>query len=855
MNIIDELVSTAQHLAAIQIEGVVDYSGFNNADKSLGGHLAAIVSADHSNEEALSSLASLVAVKYQRQTADIVGEDKLKLMKLYAKGGKITQAQRDEARMTIIAQPDVHPKFGKRILFAFQFNQDFSFAIKDNSDSRPFSGPDGFKWPVKPQHIARVVAALKLKGAKIVGDFALEGINAAEMPERKVYGMVQSASKIKVWSEVFDLPISECIKHVPAYERAYDATTRMWTIPSYRLAEIVQIMEALPGDPVDCTELHALAAYVPIVAQTSDVFSAADSEIVIDPVKYAQLRDYQKTGAKFLTQPILPIRTSMEGGATIRGFILGDDMGLGKSIQSIIAADAVAGPNGSILCVVPATLKYNWRKEIIKWLKIDASEINLVEGQQCKGCGHGSGMHTQGPCLTKIETATNKIIKKETRINAGTEKLERIVWHYCDCKEAPVGGPSLTHRWNIINYDIVADWYGQLEDLKYDVLCIDEGHYFKNRDSIRAKTIVGGRVPMLRRQNQKDARDIKLESVSGLVSQANKRVFVLTGTPLTNRVADLFNLLRAIGHPLGRNFKFFGDRYCDPQLNVGKFGKVFGTTYNGASNMQELRSRVAPIFLQRKAEDYLHELPGRQLNWLAVEVDIKEYNRVMREYESRRQQGLLSSTGDHLALLNEARICAALSKVKPTIEYAMNAMEQGHKVIIGSQYKRVVDKLAEHFSSEEVKKQYGDCFVTFVGDKSAKQKDSVVDSFQDDPTKLVFIGTYTNGQSMATGLNLTAASVVIVNDLDWVPANIKQLYKRADRIGQTNFVNVVFMIAANTFDETLAVMLESKLEVVNDFEEVEGRFFDDFINRLAEAPQNLEAKALMDARFKSKGAV
>jgi hypothetical protein len=840
---ITKLVDIARHLAAIQLEGVLDYAGFSNADKNVGAHLAHIVAVDPSDFESVQSLASLVAMKYSRQTQALVDDATFQEFRALAKGAKVTPAQREAARNTVVAQGDHHPKFGNRLLLSFQFNSEFAFAIKDNAPGiRAFSGPDGFKWPVRAEYIENVIAALKRVGAKIVGNIDLEDIGAEAHPDRIVHAdMLHGATTIQLWTPAFDGPVVNVIKMLPQVERRYNGETRKWTISAFRLNEVIELLEALPGEPVDVCELKALRSSVPVVAAGGERLAISDDEIDLD-LDSTTLRDYQKAGVEFLAQPLTPVRSKVDKGASLRGMILGDDMGLGKTMQAIIAADRVAGPNGSVLIIAPATVKTVWKREIAKWLP-NPGTVHVVDGQKCKGCKHGSLMHTQGPCIAKIENETGKVIKKEFREvedAKGDKSIVKINWHYCDCTEAPLGGPSREARWNIINFDIAGDWYSQLETIGYDVMVVDEAHYAKNRESVRSKVIVGGKIPFVHRQDGKDTRDVKAIAVSGLASIARKRVFILSGTPMTNRTRDLFNLLRAVGHPLGKNYKFFADRYCDPEVILGKTGRKFGVAYNGSSNVDELREKIAPIFLQRKAEDYLHELPGRQLQWIAVDVDIKEYVRVMKEYHARREAGELSTSEDHLALLSEARMCAALSKVGATIDRAEAALEEGHKVIIGSVYTRVTDKLIEHFK---------DRAVAFVGSKSQKEKDAAVDAFQADPKKQVFIGTYTNGQSAATGITLTAGSVVIVNDFDWVPANIKQFYKRADRMGQKKFVNVIFMLAAGTFDEDMAIGLESKLENVNAFEGVSGNLFEDLVERLASAPQNTEVRQVMESRF------
>jgi SNF2 family DNA or RNA helicase len=474
------------------------------------------------------------------------------------------------------------------------------------------------------------------------------------------------------------------------------------------------------------------------------------------------LRQYQRAGVEFLIKP-LPILN----GEQTRGIILGDEVGLGKTAVTVIAAHHLTPPDKQILVICPAAIKLNWQREIFKWLGEDQS-VSIIRG-----------------------------------------------------KGAAVQLPS---RWVIINYDIVPAHTEWLSYIGFQVMIVDECQSVKNRGTKRAAAILGARA------NSKKG----IVHTDGLAKSIHGRIFLLSGTPIANRTSDLFPLLRAVNHPLGRNFRAFGFRYCGAQPIVGSMGKRFGTEYKGSDNLDELRHAVAPIFIQRKKKDYLKELPPVQRIWMPVEVDLKIYKAVMLDFHRRRKEGELKTMVSVLAAINEARVTIAMSKIPTTVELTEMSIQKGQKVIIGSQFTRVVDSLRQTF---------GDRACYYTGKETEKHKQKVVDQFQAGYFD-IFVGTYTNGKSCATGLTLTQGSVVVVSDFDWVPSNIVQLIGRADRMGQTQKVTAYLPVATGTFDEDHAILLEQKFQNVNDFEGVNDSLFDDLMARLETAPKNDHVKAL-----------
>ena len=826
---IQSLVQTAETLAAIQIQGVEDQTGFSNADKFVGAHLAHLVTADPENAELITALAALVS-KYKRQSVGMVGSEMFANFKDLAQDTKITPEQREEARHTILSVPGVHPKYGPQVVFSWTgFNESYAYAVRQFG-AKAEKDPTGvWKWGVPAISGAMAAHALIELGATIVGSFDVpEGSEAIEPEDftNKIEATLNPLNPQELrlnWSFGRHRQWNEIVKRMPKYR--FDWSVKAWFIP---LADLAIAHDAFKRAGADVSDFEILAPQAPTLAQIQpdepDYGSKIDWALHAKYGKIDSFFDYQKEGIAFLMRPLTEIREQIPNGYKLRGEILGDDMGLGKTAQMIISANYMMEPGERAVIVCPASVKNNWVKEIRKWLSPE-EKVHIIDALPCPDCGHGGSKHASTACIETLGPDGRKITKWRTEIQIvdGLEKKIQVAndWHFCKCASAIDGGFDPTARWNIVNYDILQTHYGDFDRYGFAVLICDEAHYVKNRESSRSKWVVGGKTPMPKIPTDRDMTTVNGKAIiKGLVSMATRRVWMATGTPMTNRPRDLFNLLKGVGHPLGSNFLSFGRRYCDPQSNR------FGTTYNGAANLLELREEILPIFIQRKKEDHLN-LPPKLRTWLPVEVDLKAYWRVMGEYEARRKSGELSSIAHHLAALTEARVCAAIAKVEASIELIENAVESGQKVLVFSTNKTCVRRFMEHFGNAAVK---------IDGDDSRAQRTISEERFMTDDSVRIIVG---NLMAMGVGLNLTAGSYVIVNDLDWVPANHKQAEDRCYRIGQTLMVNVIYVLAAGTFDEELAVIIEDKVTMVNDFEAQDPEeMFTDFIARIRTAPQN-----------------
>ena len=348
-------------------------------------------------------------------------------------------------------------------------------------------------------------------------------------------------------------------------------------------------------------------------------------------------------------------------------------------------------------------------------------------------------------------------------------------------------------RWVIANYDILGRHVDAIGTVPWAALIFDEAHYLKNHTSARSKL----------------AREIAGNAAA--MATREPPVYLLTGTPLTNRPRDLFVLLQLVGHPLGRSFLSFAKRYCAAEKTQ------YGWKTDGASNLEELTVQLHGTMLRRAKAEVL-SLPAKLRTWLptsdAAGIASREVREVMDLLVARATGASAGSDQRSrtrlLALLTKAREKLAVAKCETTLDLARSAVEQGEKVIVFSCFDEPLRRLA---------KAFGSTAVVVTGKVASGKRQPLVDRFQHDDNVRVFLANIIAG---GTGLNLTAATQVIFNDLDWVPANHWQAEDRAYRLGQTRTVNVTYVVGVRTLDEFVQAVLETKMALVRSVVEGEA---------------------------------
>lgn len=350
--------------------------------------------------------------------------------------------------------------------------------------------------------------------------------------------------------------------------------------------------------------------------------------------------------------------------------------------------------------------------------------------------------------------------------------------------------------WLIINYDMLFKYFDQLKKLvdeaKIETVILDESHYIKGK-SIRAKITLA------------------------LVENA-LQVYCLTGTPVMNRPIELFNQLRAISHPLGKDRTVYGKRYCGAYLKtINRRGKppLRFWEEGGASRLPELKEYIKSVFLRRTKEDVM-DLPEKIISTLTYDLTKEqqiEYKEAWNAYlawiethpDAERDIENIKNAQQLIELGKLKQVCS-LAKVSRIVDDVENAVEQGEKVIIFSQYKNTIHTIKDSLD----KRNIGRAILT--GENNAEERQKAVDDFQTDPEVKVFIANIKAG---GVGITLTAASIVIFADMDWSPEIHNQAMDRAHRIGQTGTVNVYYYVAKDTVEEQIVELLSQKKDIIN----------------------------------------
>ena len=339
------------------------------------------------------------------------------------------------------------------------------------------------------------------------------------------------------------------------------------------------------------------------------------------------------------------------------------------------------------------------------------------------------------------------------------------------------------HEFVIINYDIIKNFHdpkkkeeSKILEGKFDLVIVDEAHYIKNAQAQRTKLI------------NDIVKDIE-------------RVWLLTGTPMTSRPIDYFNLLSLVDSPVAKNWMAYVIRYCAGyQFKVGP-RKVWNVM--GASNLEELRDRTTNTILRRLKEDVL-DLPEKIITPIYLRLKSKEYENLMGEYYEwyRSKPDESNSLTVQFTKLTKVRQVIANEKTLQTIELAENIIEQGKKVIIFCNFTESLETIVQHFGKLAVKVN---------GSMSKIERQNSVDRFQEDEKVKVFVG---NIKAAGVGITLTAAEAVIMNDLSFLPSDHSQAEDRAYRIGQKNNVLVYYPLFENTIEGLIYDILIAKKQVI-----------------------------------------
>lgn len=351
----------------------------------------------------------------------------------------------------------------------------------------------------------------------------------------------------------------------------------------------------------------------------------------------------------------------------------------------------------------------------------------------------------------------------------------------------------------ILNYELVRRDLQELERLRPDVIILDEAQRIKNW-----RTRTADAVKRLR----------------------SRYAFVLTGTPLENRLDELYSVFQFLDPRILGPLWHFNERFYELETRDDGSYKVLGY-----KNLDELRHTIAPYVMRRTRDEVLHDLPTRVDNNFFVEMTREQWNaydefkeRVAKLLALSKRRPLTPKEHDQLlkSLIKMRLICNALAlhdkelkpadreRTAPKLRELHHVLEEeiasplnGHKAIVFSQWEGMLDlttPVLERLRLGHVK---------LAGSVPTSKRGALVEQFMHDEQCRIFLSTDAGG----VGLNLQAADLVINLDLPWNPAVLEQRIGRAHRHGQLNPVHVVNLIAQGTIEERMLDTLAAKRNV------------------------------------------
>ncbi len=307
------------------------------------------------------------------------------------------------------------------------------------------------------------------------------------------------------------------------------------------------------------------------------------------------------------------------------------------------------------------------------------------------------------------------------------------------------------------------------------------------------------------------------QAIKNLGSQTARAAFelrgkfrlLLSGTPVENRLEELWSAMHFANPGLLGGVSDFQDRYAGP---------IASGNPEAASR---LRAKIRPFVLRRTKREVLPELPARTDTVLYVELDEAErsvYDAVRVATKKSVADKLAQGGGVLAALeallrLRQAACHSGLvpgqhaetsSKIERVVEALEDAVAEGHKALVFSQWTSLLDLVEPHLAKSQIR--FGRL------DGSTRDRAAVVREFQDDSGPPVLIVSLKAG---GTGINLTAADHVFLLDPWWNPAVEEQAADRAHRMGQERPVMVYRLVAKDTVEEGILALQEKKRRIAD----------------------------------------
>ena len=543
---------------------------------------------------------------------------------------------------------------------------------------------------------------------------------------------------------------------------------------------------------------------------------------------FKHMMDHQVEGVKFMFECITGLRA---GTSNLRGCILADSMGLGKTLQAVSAMYTLMKQNPfstkkpfikKCMIVCPVSLVDNWRAEIYKWVgKAELDPLIARNDNRTSKEVIASFVLNQYKCL---------IISYETFVMYAhlfdpkafkDRKIEKKGESGQNGKTGNNGG--------------LGGSTGATKRFECDLLICDEGHRLKNT---------------------------KIKSFQKLFKFPCSRRIILTGTPIQNNLNELYACIHFVYPQVFNDFQKFKKVYADPINAAQKETATRDEQTLASERMKELKATMGR-FMKRRTQKVLEKFLPKRSEFI-VFFNLREHERVVYDLavdlchqkyfniETNKVSEIFSTLVVLRKLLNHLTLIAGSSTemaqellgaasgsqdyaqalrlpleqissklgfvdfmVQKMAERNSNSSEKvKEKLIIVSYFTTTIDLLSNHLKSKNHKHAILD------GRKSPKERKLAIQHFDDHNSGVnVFL---LGGKAGGTGLNLVQANSMILYDVDWNPSNDAQVMGRVYRKGQTRPVNIYRLVAGGTIEEKIMQRQFKKLDLSDNLLDSKG---------------------------------
>ncbi len=346
-----------------------------------------------------------------------------------------------------------------------------------------------------------------------------------------------------------------------------------------------------------------------------------------------------------------------------------------------------------------------------------------------------------------------------------------------------------TNFFHIINYETVLRDKDAINKANYDFIILDEAQRIKNYETITANA-----VKVLHK----------------------KHGLVITGTPIENKLIDLYSIVEFLDKKLLTPMWEFSYQYC-----------IFDTTHKnkitGYTNLQELKNKIAPLLIRRTKKEVINQLHNLTEITIPVEMHPKQqelhasyakgvasilHKKFKTSYDWQKLTMLLQSMrmvcNSTFLIDPNTNFSPKLSELKEVLFDKLDIKNNQRKIIIFSEW------LKTHKIISEVLKENNIGFTQLSGKIPVKKRQALINEFENNENCRIFLSTEAGG----AGLNLQMADTVINFELPWNPAKKNQRIGRIDRLGQKHQnLTVINFITKNSIEMKIATGLLAKQEL------------------------------------------